>query len=88
MTTLDLLPGKADIADALRQLTGRNNSPGHLLTGIGWFAAGLLAGAALAALLAPRSGADLRQQIGTRVGDLRDKIGKPAEGAVDSSTLA
>jgi hypothetical protein len=33
MNTLDLLPSKDDIAEALRQLTVRSNPPGHLLAG-------------------------------------------------------
>jgi gas vesicle protein len=88
MSTLDLLPSKDEIAEALRQLTGRSNPSRHLLAGFGFFAAGILTGAALAALFAPKPGAELRQEIGARVGDLRDKIAKTAEGAADSSKPA
>jgi YtxH-like protein len=88
MSTLDLLPSKDDIAGALRQLTGRSNPPGHLLAGFGIFAAGILTGAALAVLFAPKPGAELRQEIGARVGGFRDKIAKTAEGAADSSKPA
>jgi gas vesicle protein len=88
MSTLDLLPSKDDIADTLRQLTGRSNPSGHLLAGLGIFAAGILAGAALAVLFAPKPGAELRQEIGARVGDLREKIAKTAQGAADSSKPA
>ena len=88
MSTADLLPSKDDIADTLRQLTGRSNPPGHLLAGFGIFAAGILAGAALAVLFAPKPGAELRQEIGARVGDLRDKIAKTEQGARDSSKPA
>jgi gas vesicle protein len=88
MSTLDLLPRKDDIAEALRQLTGRSNPSGHLLAGFGFFAAGILAGAALAILFAPKPGAELRQEIGARVGDLREKITKTAQGAADSSKPA
>jgi gas vesicle protein len=88
MSTLDLLPSKDDIADTLRQLTGRSNPSGHLLAGFGIFAAGILAGAALAVLFAPKPGAELRQEIGARVGDLREKITKTAQGAADSSKPA
>jgi YtxH-like protein len=84
MSTLDLLPSKDDIADALRQLTGRSNPPGHLLAGLGIFAVGILTGAALAVLFAPKPGAELRQEIGARVGGFRDKIAKTAEGAAYS----
>lgn len=88
MSTLDLLPSKDDIADALRQLTGRSNPPAHLLAGFGIFAAGILTGAALAVLFAPKPGAELRQEIGARVGGFRDKIAKTAEGTADSSKPA
>lgn len=88
MSTLDLLPSKDDIADVLRQLTGHSNPPGHLLAGFGIFAAGILAGAALAVLFAPKPGAELRQEIGARVGGFRDKIAKTEPGAADSSKPA
>lgn len=88
MSTLDLLPSKDDIADALRQLTGRSDPSGHLLTGVGIFAAGILAGAALAVLFAPKPGTELRQEIGARVGGFRDKLAKTEECAADSSKPA
>ena len=88
MSTLDLLPSKDGIADVLRQLTGRGDPPGHLLAGVGIFAAGLLAGVALAMLFAPKPGAELRRAIGARVGGLRDKITSTGEGADDPSQFA
>jgi len=88
MSTSDLLPSKDDIADTLRQLTGRSNPPDQLLSAVGIFAAGILTGAALAVLFAPKPGAELRQEIGERVGDLRDKIVKTEQSAADSSKPA
>ena len=88
MSTTDLLPSKDDIADTLRQLTGRSNPPDQLLSAVGIFAAGILTGAALAVLFAPKPGAELRQEISARVGDLRDKIVKTEQGAADSSKPA
>ena len=88
MSTSDLLPRKDDIADTLRQLTGRSNPPDQLLSAVGVFAAGILTGAALAVLFAPKPGAELRQEIGERVGDLRDKIVKTEQSAADSSKPA
>jgi len=88
MSTLDLLPSKDDIADALRQLTGHSNPPGHLLAAVGFFAVGILTGAALAVLFAPKPGAELREEISARVGGFRDKIAKTKEGAIDSGKAA
>jgi YtxH-like protein len=88
MSTSDLLPSKDNIAEALRQLTGRSNPSDQLLSAVGIFAAGILTGAALAVLFAPKPGAELRQEIGARVGGLRDKIAKTAEGESDSSKPA
>jgi hypothetical protein len=81
MTTLDALPSREQIADMLRQLTVRSEPPGHLLGGIGILAAGILTGAALAVLFAPKPGAELRQEIGTRVRGLSDKIAKTEQRA-------
>ena len=88
MSTLDLLPSKDDIADALRHLTGRSDSQRHSLAGFGIFAAGVLAGAALAVLFAPKPGAELRQEIGARIGDVHDKLVKAEESAAESSEPA
>ena len=88
MSTSDLLPSKDDIAAALRQLTRPSNPPGQLLAGFGIFAAGIVTGAALAVLFAPKPGAELRQEIGARIGGLRDAIAKTAGGAGDASNPA
>jgi hypothetical protein len=81
MNALDALPSREQIADMLRQLTVRSEPPGHLLGGIGILAAGILTGAALAVLFAPKPGAELRQEIGTRVRGLSDKIAKTEQRA-------
>ena len=88
MSTSDLLPTKDNIAEALRQLTGRSNPPDQLLSAVGIFAAGILTGAALAVLFAPKPGGELRQEIGERLGGFRDKISKTTEGAADASKPA
>ena len=85
MSTSDLLPSKDNIAEALRQLTVRSNPPDQLLSAVGIFAAGVLTGAALAVLFAPKPGAELRQEIGARVGGFRYKIAKTAEDVSESS---
>jgi YtxH-like protein len=74
MSTLGGLPNRQEVAEMLRHLTVR--SEGYVLGGIGTFATGILTGAALAVLFAPKRGAELRQEIGARVRGLGDKIAK------------
>jgi hypothetical protein len=83
MSTLDLIPSRDDIAGALRQLTGHTEPSANVLAGFGLVAAAILAGAALAVLFTPKPGADLRRDIGARIGGLRDRIA--GDGAADSS---
>jgi hypothetical protein len=75
MNTLDRIPGRHEIAGALQRLTGRGASPTSLLLpGLGIFAAGVAAGAALAMLLAPKPGAELRREIRRRARKVRDDV--------------
>jgi hypothetical protein len=47
---------------------------GELLGGIAVFGAGLLVGAGLALLFAPASGSETREQLGSRIGEVKDKV--------------
>jgi hypothetical protein len=88
MSTLEALPSKTEIAEMLRQLTVGRDRSGHLLSALGILAAGTLTGAALAVLYAPRPGAELRQEIGTRVRGLGDKIVRTEAGRPTRGNLA
>jgi hypothetical protein len=91
MSTFEMIPGSHEIAGALQRWTGRGSAPASLLLpGIGIFAAGMLAGAAVAILFTPKPGAELRREIGSRVGRLRDGMrSKIPEGvAVDGGAAA
>jgi gas vesicle protein len=46
----------------------------YVLPGIGFFAAGLAAGAGLGLLLAPSSGRELRGQLGYKFNQVKDKV--------------
>lgn len=62
-------------ADELLRAIGlqRSRNGGDLLGGVAVFGAGILVGAGLALLFAPSSGAEVREQIGTRLDEIREK---------------
>ena len=67
----DSMPSRDQIADAL----GLARSRGTDTTGaIGLFAVGLLVGAGLALLFAPKAGSELREELGERVSGLRESF--------------
>jgi hypothetical protein len=51
----------------------------YVLPGIGVFAAGLAAGAGLGLMLAPKSGRELRGQLGHRYSSVKDKLASTTE---------
>ena len=65
------LPARQDVVGALGL---RRAEPPALLAGMGLFGAGLLIGAALALLLTPRNGAELRTGLRERIDALRDRV--------------
>lgn len=69
--------GKDDILDALG-LMSRPTTASWLLGALGFFAIGALCGAGAALLLAPKSGRDLRQDLGQRINRVRAKA--PGDG--------
>lgn len=64
-------------------LQRRQEPPDYLVTALGLFGAGLVVGAGLGMLFAPKPGAELRRDIGGKVGDnfqaLQDQVQKLAE---------
>jgi hypothetical protein len=73
------LPSTDEIIRALGLQSRRSGS--DIVPSIALFGAGLLVGAGLALLFAPSSGRELREEIGERAAELRDR----ATSAVDSS---
>lgn len=71
---LKVLPSREDLASAAG-LERRSAAPGEMLTALG---TGMLLGAALAVLFAPKSGKDTRQDIGEKLGELGEKFHAPS----------
>ena len=74
------LPSAEEIIRALG-LQARRSSAGDVVPSVALFGAGLLVGAGLALLFAPTSGRELREELGERAAELRDR----ATSAVDST---
>ncbi len=73
------LPSADELLRALG-LQRHRSTNGELLSSISVFGAGLLVGAGLALLFAPASGAETREQLGSRLGEMRQRIsGKASE---------
>ena len=69
----DSLPTREDVMNAVRMATSRS-TPTDVSTMLGVFGAGMLIGAGLALLFAPKTGSELRHDIESRVADLRQNL--------------
>lgn len=78
---LAALPSKEDLASAIG-LEARTSPTGDLLTAFGIFGAGIILGAGLGLLLAPKAGHEIRRDIAEKVGvmgdHLRTQVPQPA----------
>jgi hypothetical protein len=72
------LPSAEELIRALG-LHARRGNHGDIVPSLALFGAGLLVGAGLALLFAPTSGRELRDELGERAAELRDR----ASGAVE-----
>ena len=85
---LQALPSKEDIASAVG-LEARSSVTGDMLTAFGIFGTGMIIGAGLALLFAPKTGHDIRHDIAEKVGEigehLRAQVPQPATPANGSS---
>jgi len=70
---LQYLPDREDLASALGL---RPSTSASLLAALGLFGAGMLIGSALALLLTPRSGPDLRRDLKQRMDGVMERIGR------------
>lgn len=81
---LHALPSKEDIASAVG-LEARSSTTGDMLTAFGIFGTGVVLGAGLALLFAPKAGQDIRHDIAEKVGEigehLRARVPQPATSA-------
>ncbi|MES1205887.1 MAG: YtxH domain-containing protein [Pseudomonadota bacterium] len=72
-------------------LETRGTMTGRLFGTLGIFSAGLLVGAGVALLLAPKTGQDLRQDLGQRLRTMREtgaELGADAADISDDETLS
>ena len=70
---LRALPSKEDIASAVG-LEKRSSSSSDTLTALAIFGTGLILGAGLALLLAPKAGNETRHDIAEKVGEIGDHL--------------
>jgi hypothetical protein len=85
--TMNDVTGNLPTRDELLQMIGlqtQRSSGESMLTTLGTFAAGALIGAGLALLFAPKSGQELRSELGRRTSALRDEM--LGEGREESGT--
>jgi hypothetical protein len=75
------LPSKKGIASAVG-LEARASTTGDMLTAFGVFGTGMILGAGLALLFAPKAGHEMRHDIAEKVGEideyLRETVPQPA----------
>ena len=65
------LPTREDLVNAIG-VASRRSTTSDLASVIGVFGAGLLIGAGLALLFAPKTGTEMRRELGERMSSLRD----------------
>lgn len=70
---LHALPSKEDIASAVG-LEARASTTGDMLTAFGIFGTGMILGAGLALLFAPKAGHEIRHDIAEKVGELGEHL--------------
>lgn len=66
-------PSREEIASAVG-LETRRSAGGDLLAGLGIFGTGMMLGAGLALLFAPKPGQEIRHDIAERVGEMGDHL--------------
>jgi YtxH-like protein len=74
---LQALPSKEDIASAVG-LEARSSMTGDMLTAFAIFGTGMILGAGLALLFAPKAGHEIRHDIAEKVGEIGDHLRAPA----------
>jgi hypothetical protein len=70
---VNALPSREDIA-AAAGLQARRSVSGDLASALSIFAAGIILGAGLALLFAPKAGEEIRRELAERVGDVGSRL--------------
>lgn len=81
------LPSKEDLLESAG-LRMRKTTGDDFLLGLTMFGAGILVGAAVALLFAPKSGTELREDLRERASDLREQYTGQSESSSRSSMYA
>ena len=68
-----MLPDREDLLKAVG-LQFRRAAADSLIATLGAFTLGAVVGAGVALLYAPRSGREMREELGARFGDVRDRV--------------
>jgi hypothetical protein len=76
MKMAENLPTREDVLNAIGNIANRRSTASDMSSMLGAFGAGILIGAGLALLFAPKPGSELRQDIENRVSDLRQGFGQ------------
>jgi hypothetical protein len=74
---MQALPSKEDIASAVG-LQARSSPTGDMLAAFGIFGAGIVLGAGLALLFAPKAGHEIRHDIAEKMGEMGEHLRAPA----------
>ena len=70
---LRALPSKDDITSAVG-LEARSSTTGNMLTAFAIFGTGMILGAGLALLFAPKAGQEMRHDIAEKVGEIGENL--------------
>lgn len=84
---LQALPSKEDIAKAVG-LEARTSATGEMLTAFALFGGGMILGAGLALLFAPKTGQEIRHDIAESVGELGGHLRTHPESAAQPVNAA
>ena len=74
---LQALPSREDIASAVG-LQARTSPSGEVLAAFAIFGTGMILGAGLALLFAPKAGHEIRHEIAEKVGEIGEHLRAPA----------
>lgn len=73
---LAAMPSKQDLAHTIG-LETRTSAAGDMLTAFGIFGTGMILGAGLALLFAPKTGHEIRHEIAEKVGEIGEHLRAP-----------